>query len=291
MKKRILMGLLAATLAFAVVPCNVMDVTYVQAAETESEYYTSGVVADENGGTEICVGDYLEVRAGVYRKSDDSALSSEQWDFYSDEALLQTLGEGGVLTFYKPNLNEDKDGIGFDGCVPEAAFGQYVSKIYVVSVNEQEDVVAVANSEKLVHSWGGTENITFDKNEDGKTVTVYSIFKNKSNSAKIPARITVANKSYKVTAIGNYALENMNIKSVTIPSSVTNIGKESFRKASKLKNITIQGNIKSIGKNAFAGINKKAVFKIKGSDSNYKKIVKLIKKSGAPKTVTFKRIK
>ena len=49
--------------------------------------------------------------------------------------------------------------------------------------------------------------------------------------------------------------------------------------------------MKSIGKNAFSGINKKAVFKIKATKANYKKIVSKIKKAGAPKTVTYKRIK
>ena len=58
-----------------------------------------------------------------------------------------------------------------------------------------------------------------------------------------------------------------------------------------LKTINIKGNIKSVGKNAFQGINKKAVFKIKASAANYKKIVKRIKKAGAPKTATFKRVK
>lgn len=75
-------------------------------------------------------------------------------------------------------------------------------------------------------------------------------------------------------------------------SKLRNIkSRNSFYKAGKLKTVTIQGNVKSVGKNAFAGINKKAVIKIKTSNSNYKKIVKLIKKSGAPKTVTYKRVK
>lgn len=291
MKRKLLARLLAATLVFTVLPCNAMDMTSVQAAETESEFYTSGEVTDENGNTEICVGDYLEVTAGVYRKSDDSALSSEQWDFYSDEELHQLLGEDKSLTFYTPNLNDDENGIVFDGCVPEAAFGQYVSKFYATYVNEQESPAEWAYSKGTVHSWGGTENITFSENVDGKTVTVYSIYKNKSNNAKIPSKIVVANKNYKVTQIGDYALDNKDIKSVTIPSSVTSIGKEAFNKASKLKTITIRGNLTRVGKNAFAGINKKAVFKIKASASGYKKTVKLIKKAGAPKTVTFKRIK
>ena len=61
--------------------------------------------------------------------------------------------------------------------------------------------------------------------------------------------------------------------------------------AENLKTITVKGNLKSIGKNAFVGINKKAIFKIKATESNYKKIVNKIKKAGAPKTATYKRIK
>ena len=64
-----------------------------------------------------------------------------------------------------------------------------------------------------------------------------------------------------------------------------------FKNAKNLKNITIKGNVKYVGENAFQGINKKAVFKIKATKANYKKIVSRIKKSGAPKTVTYKRIK
>lgn len=98
-------------------------------------------------------------------------------------------------------------------------------------------------------------------------------------------------KSYKVTSIGYWAYMGTKLKSITIPSTVTTIGEEAFKDAKNLKTININGNIKSVGENAFQGINKKAVFKIKASAANYKKIVKRIKKAGAPKTATFKRVK
>lgn len=149
----------------------------------------------------------------------------------------------------------------------------------------------MARSLGRITSWGGTENITFSSNGDGKSVHVYSIYQNKANNARVPSAITIAGKSYKVTSIGYLALSNMNLKSITIPSTVTSIEEKAFYKASKLKSITILGKLKNVEKKAFAGINKKAVIKIKASASDYKKIVKLIKKSGAPKTVTYKRIK
>ena len=80
------------------------------------------------------------------------------------------------------------------------------------------------------------------------------------------------------------------LKSVVLHSGITWIGEKAFQGAKNLKTITIQGNLKGVGKNAFKDVNKKVVFKIKASEKNYKKIVKLIKKSGVPKTVTFKRV-
>ena len=92
----------------------------------------------------------------------------------------------------------------------------------------------------------------------------------------------------------DYALDNgkgTGLSAVTFPSTINTIGKEAFKGAENLKTITVKGNLKNIGKNAFSGINKKAVFKIKATESNYKKIVNKIKKAGAPKTATYKRIK
>ncbi len=282
---------LATTLASVILLSGTMGITTVQAEETDSQYYTAGTVIDSDGFYEICVGDDLDIRAGVFYKSDDSALDPDYWDFYSDSELRDILGDDGIYTVYAPDKDNFENAIIFDGPVPETAFGQYVSKFYAVSVKKQEALANWACSEGTVHSFGGTENITFSDNGDGKTVSVYSIYKNKTNTAKIPAKIVVANNTYKVTTIGQYALENKDIKSVTIPSSVTTIEKEAFYKAGKLKSITIQGKLSSVGDKAFSGINKKAVIKIKASASDYKKTVKLIKKAGVPNTVTFKRIK
>lgn len=293
MKKKFLAGVLAATLAFTVLPYGVCDVTTAQAAE--SKYYTTGTITDENQNTEICVGDTPCVTARAYLTADDSTIDADKWEFVSDNELVEFYEYPAELCAYMPDKSSDANVVTFAGKIPEAAFGQYVGKIYGIYVNDDDGKLYMtenrAYSDTTVHSWGGTENITFQSNGDGKTVTAYSIFKNGANTAKIPSSIKVAGKTYKVTMVGDYALENKNIKSITIPSTVTSIGKEAFSKASKLKSITIQGKLKSVGKNAFSGINKKAVIRIKASASDYKKIVKLIKKAGAPKTVTYKRVK
>ncbi|MCR5099430.1 MAG: leucine-rich repeat domain-containing protein [Lachnospiraceae bacterium] len=72
----------------------------------------------------------------------------------------------------------------------------------------------------------------------------------------------------------------------------TKICKQAFSGSKKLKTIVIKGKISSVGKNAFNNINNKATIQIKATKANYKKEVKLIKKSSTiPKTVKFKRVK
>lgn len=292
MKKKLLAGMLAVALA---VTAGSFNVPTVQAAETQNKYYTTGTLIDENEYTELCVGDVPYVSAGAYLTADDTFVDASKVSFVSEDEMIELWDYPAELCAYMPDKNSDANVTTFSGKIPEAAFGQYVGKIYALAVDEGNGTLRVidnrAYSERTIHSWGGTKNITFESNGDGKTVTAYSIWKNDTNNAKIPSTIKVAGVTYKVTSVGSYALENKDIKSVTIPSSVTEIGEKAFYQASKLKAITIQGNVKSVGKNAFAGINKKAVIKIKASNSNYKKIVKLIKKSGAPKTVTYKRVK
>lgn len=294
MKRKLRAGLLAAVLTVTVFQAGIDT---VQAEETNNKYYTSGVIVNEEKNTEICVGDNVEIGAGVYLRADDSAVALEKWDWISD-AEMKELAEAAEIskdfTYYEPDPKWNNNWVAFDGSIPEAAFGQYVSEFYGVVITEEDGTVEYAfnwaDSERTVHSWGGTANITFERNSDEKTVRVYSIC-DSLNTANIPDKITVGGKTYKVTAIVSNANENKNLKSVTIASGITSIGKNAFKGAKKLKTITIKGNVKAIDDNAFAGINNKAVFKIKADAGNYARIVSRIKKAGAPKTATFKRIK
>ncbi|MBR1874515.1 MAG: hypothetical protein IJ807_06385, partial [Eubacterium sp.] len=70
--------------------------------------------------------------------------------------------------------------------------------------------------------------------------------------------------------------------------------KKNFLKGSKTKpkEITINAsNITKVAKGAFDYINKKAVIKIVADKKDYKRIQKLIKKSGIGKGVKIKRVK
>lgn len=293
MKRKWIAGVLSTVLAFTMLSTG--SVTEVKAEETDAKYYTAGTVTDAEGYYEICVGDKLSFEASVYLSTDDSKVTTGKWRFVTDKELLAIDGidDTDLCYMYAPN-SESETWTTFDGTIPEAAFGQVINKLYAVVVTDDDGTeskcAAYAYSKGTVHSWGGTKNVTFSLNEDGKTVSVYSIFDN-GTATKIPSSIKVNGKSYKVTSIGAYANEGTKLKSITIPSTVTTIGEKAFKGAKNLKTININGNIKSVGENAFQGINKKAVFKIKASAANYKKIVKRIKKAGAPKTATFKRVK
>ena len=293
MKRKLIAGVLSTVLAFTMLSTG--SVTEVKAEETAAKYYTEGTVTDANGYYEICVGDKLSFEASAYLSTDDSEVTTDKWRFVDEEDLLAIDGidDTDLRYMYAPN-SESETWTTFDGTIPEAAFGQVINKLYAVVVTDDDGTeskcASYAYSKGTVHSWGGTKNITFALNEDGKTVSVYTIYMNET-ATKIPSSIKVNGKSYKVASIGAYANGGTKLKSITIPSTVTSIGEEAFKGAKNLKTINIKGNIKSVGKNAFQGINKKAVFKIKASAANYKKIVKRIKKAGAPKTATFKRVK
>lgn len=196
------------------------------------------------------------------------------------------------LCYYSSYATPDgQDLVRFSGKVPEEAFGKYVYRYAGLKVKDNGNefmLYSFIRSKDRITSWGGTDNLTFSLNDDGKGVSVFSIWK--CDTANIPSKVVIGNKTYRVTTIGEYALEVKDVKSLVIPSTVTIIGDEAFKDASKLKSIRIDGQLKAVGEGAFSGINKNATIKIKATKANYNKIVKLIKESGVPATVKFKRI-
>lgn len=85
----------------------------------------------------------------------------------------------------------------------------------------------------------------FDVTNDG-TLSV-------KNDVSLPSEViipTIVNGK-EVRSIGTKAFEARNVSSVTIPSSVTNIGKEAFSSCTCLMDITIPDSVTSIGDSAF----------------------------------------
>lgn len=292
MKKRFLAGFVALTLALTGATFAEENVTVAKAAG----YEMSASLTDSNGFSELSVGDQVYV-SGCLLDENGNPMEESAWEFIPQEELVADMKAYGEYPYFysdNPDNPDDQDEmVEFDGILPEAAFGKYAYKwVGGYDVATGQGTYALVRSKYIITAWAGKDvPCTVSSNGDGKTVSVFSIWK--TSSLSIPSTVTVNGKKYKVTAVGSYALEQPGkeaLKSLTIPSGMKEIGEEAFKDASKLKTITIKGNLTKVGKNAFAGINKKAVFKIKASKTNYSKIVKRIKNSGVPKTVTFKRI-
>ena len=299
MKKKILAGLLVAVLAITTIPFMGNNALYAQAEEITQQYILDSIMLNQDQREEMSVGDQVWTFSSVKNADGTELVYQEEWEYVSDDIFLEL---GLPLCVYSDDdttgIDSYSQGIVFsyDGTIPQEAFGKYLHHIvgvYLIDDPENAAIDAIV-SQYPVTSYCGTKHTTFMPN--GSNATVFTIF-NSDTSFKltIPSSVEENGKSYKVTEIGEYALENdkgsKGLTSVTIPSTVKKIGKEAFKGAKNLKTITIKGNVTSIGKNAFSGINSKATFKIKATKTNYNKIVSRIKKSGVAKTVKFQRIK
>lgn len=122
------------------------------------------------------------------------------------------------------------------------------------------------------------------------TVMLMGTTKKQANVV-IKSTVKIGGKRFKVTAINNKAFrKNKAIRKLTIPASVTKIGKQAFYGCSKLKTIIIYSTklkSKNVGAKAFKGIYKKAVIKV--PKSKLKTYKKLLKSKGVPSTAAIKK--
>ena len=74
-----------------------------------------------------------------------------------------------------------------------------------------------------------------------------------SGDVKVPERVTLAGKKYRVTTIGELAfLDCTALTSVTLPNSVTTIGKAAFSLCTGLTSVTLPNSATTIGEWAFS---------------------------------------
>lgn len=145
-----------------------------------------------------------------------------------------------------------------------------------------------------------------------QTVEVVGVKKPELTKVTVYDKVTLAGKSYRVTAIGASAFKNnTKVKSVVIGKNVKSVGSSAFagctglRKVHakstklekigssafsgcrKLQKITIKSKaLKKVGKSAFKNINKKAVISV--PKAKKKAYIKLLKNKGQKKTVVIK---
>ena len=85
------------------------------------------------------------------------------------------------------------------------------------------------------------------------TVELVKLEKRKSTTFNIPTTISYQGKELTVVSIGEWAFHLSPITSITIPNSVTNIGKLAFYNCESLTLVVIPNSVTSIGESAFDG--------------------------------------
>ena len=66
-----------------------------------------------------------------------------------------------------------------------------------------------------------------------------------TGSVVIPEKVTYESVEYSVTSIGDYAFQMSSITSITIPNSVTSIGKQAFYLCEGLTSVSIPNSVTS----------------------------------------------
>ena len=122
-----------------------------------------------------------------------------------------------------------------------------------------------------------------------KEVTYVKPKSKKKASVSIPDTIKISGFTYKVTSVSANALSgNKKVTKITVGKNVTSIGKNAFKKCTKLKTVTLKStSLKSIGSNAFYGDKNLKTITIKSSKLTSKSVGKNAFK-GTNKKLTIK---
>lgn len=121
------------------------------------------------------------------------------------------------------------------------------------------------------------------------TIAYKKSINNKTKTITIPDTVKVDGITYKVTSVAANALSNnKKVTKVTVGKNVISIGKNAFKKCTKLKTVTLKStSLKSIGSNAFYGDKNLKTITIKSSKLTSKSVGKNAFK-GTNKKLTIK---
>ena len=156
-------------------------------------------------------------------------------------------------------------------------------------------------TETIVLGSNGTSTVNaIVKNPDGTTVkeafnvdkkgnVKITSFDSSSEEIIIPTTVDAGGTSYPVTKISSGAMKgNKSLTKVSLGDNITAIGAGAFSGDKNLETIEITDSVIRIHRRAFKGISKNATFFITASsETEYDRIVNLIKNSGVSSTVKF----
>ena len=115
----------------------------------------------------------------------------------------------------------------------------------------------------------GSNDFTFELNEDGQSYSVYGNGQYDSLSISIPEQFN----GKPVTTIGSFAFSSYGlVTSIVIPDSITYIDSFAFADCTSLSSITIGKNVTEIKTSAFSGCNSLQQINTNSSNSKYKTI-------------------
>lgn len=111
-------------------------------------------------------------------------------------------------------------------------------------------MLAGVNAAAQTFTAGGINyNVTSEDNMNCEVVENYQT--GYSGDVVIPAQVTADGKTYTVTAVGENAFINDEVKSVKLPNTVTEIKNSAFYMCQNLTDVDLGGNVKTIGYSVF----------------------------------------
>lgn len=109
--------------------------------------------------------------------------------------------------------------------------------------------IAPTQSETVVKN-----NVTYEVEQNKKSVSVGDMKDVKSSSVTIPATVKVNGVSYPVTSVDKGAFKNnTNIKKVKLGKNIKNIEAGAFRGCKNLTSVSLPSNLQTVEKNSFNG--------------------------------------
>ena len=149
-----------------------------------------------------------------------------------------------------------------------------------VTITQQEEADGYRRYYKHIENIDGSETLYEEKIRSEGDSSIYKIVRDKDDNSHV--------WYVKYSADGKEAVIPGKLWS---SMAVNVIDKKAFKNNKDLESIIIESDkITEVGKQAFKGISTDVTIKIKANKSDYKRIVKLIKKSGISKKVKLKRI-